>query len=95
MCEECGYSLLHRLGCPQITDTDTRRCRICDGAVYPEDLAVTLRQGKRLAHVCYTCAEEMDLYDIKELFGLTETVELIARLAASTDGAVTVGIIEN
>ncbi|MBQ9121843.1 MAG: hypothetical protein IJY12_05760 [Clostridia bacterium] len=83
MCEECGYSFLHRAGCPQITDTGNRRCRICDRPVDEEDVYLSSREGRRTAYICCPCLEEMDLYEIKELFGFTETMELITHLTES------------
>ena len=81
MCEECGYTLIHRMGCTQRTSTGDRQCRICDGSVEHEDTYVAVKEGRHTAFICCSCLEEMDLYEIKELFGFTETLELVARLA--------------
>ena len=73
MCEECGYTVLHGLRCPQRQPAVAPRCRICDSAI-DENLPHLLYRRHR---ICYDCAEEMDLYDIKELLGVS-TFALIA-----------------
>jgi hypothetical protein len=80
LCEECGYTLLHRLGCPQASQRMNRYCRICDGSVENEDAFVAEQIGSHVSYVCLSCLEEMDLYDIKELLGIQETLDLVARL---------------
>ena len=80
MCEECGYTLIHRMGCPQASQGMDRRCRICDGSVENEDVYVSHSFGRHVSYVCPVCLEEMDLYEIKEMLGITETLELVARL---------------
>ena len=80
MCEECGYSMLHRLGCPQRSASSYPRCRICGGEAVAEELCPIPRPDGRMIHVCPDCAEELALYEIKELFGFTTTGELISRL---------------
>ncbi|MBO5109574.1 MAG: hypothetical protein J6D21_02550 [Clostridia bacterium] len=90
MCEECGYTFLHRRGCPQLADTGRCRCRICDRPVDLDDTYLSCREGRRTRYLCCSCLEEMDLYDIKELFGLTETLELALRLSEAPDSPVTV-----
>lgn len=78
MCEECGYAVLHGLRCPQRQHNVTLRCRICDGVINEKQPHLLLRRHP----ICFDCAEEMDLHDIKEIFRVG-TLELIALLCAA------------
>lgn len=84
LCEECGYRFLHRPGCPQRTAPASPRCRICGGETAAEELCSIRRPDGRTAYVCSYCVEELALYEIKELFGLSSTGELIALLSEQT-----------
>lgn len=81
MCEECGYTLLHGIRCPQRQSPVVLRCRICDAPIDKQAKHLSLAR----TYICCDCAEEMDQNDIKELFGFGNTFELIARLCENTD----------
>ena len=66
---------------PTPSNRPRRFCRICLGRIPDGDAAY--RSGKRF--VCYSCAEEMDIYDLMRICEIENKRDLISRLGFHAD----------
>lgn len=72
ICEYCGV-VPHRMGCPE-ADGDVikaNKCSLC-GCMTESEITAN---GE---YICYACLEDIDLYDLMELYEVNDVTGLLS-----------------